>query len=67
MPARDADRPVLAGEQLLARFKALDGFLTKHQVLWRPRPFTHLQLPWETTYPELADWLSQRSLEDAET
>ncbi|RON01317.1 methyltransferase [Pseudomonas brassicacearum] len=67
MPARGADRPVLAGEQLLARFKALDEFLTEHQTLWRPRPFTHRQLPWETAYPELADWLRQRSLEDADT
>ncbi|KAF1006245.1 MAG: hypothetical protein GAK32_02501 [Pseudomonas fluorescens] len=48
------------------RFHALDAFLTEHQGLWRPRPFTHLHLPWETTHPELARWLRQRSLSDAE-
>ncbi|WP_248732429.1 methyltransferase [Pseudomonas sp. MWU13-2517] len=56
MPARDAE----------ARFEALDAFLIEHQGLWRPRPFTHLQLPWEAEHPELAQWLRQRSLADAE-
>ncbi|NVZ67908.1 methyltransferase [Pseudomonas costantinii] len=50
-----------------ARFQALDAFLTEHQGLWRPRPFVHLQLPWETLHPELAQWLRQRSLADAES
>jgi hypothetical protein len=50
MPARDADSG-LTGERLLARFLALDAFLTEHQGLWRPRPFTHLQLPWEAQHP----------------
>jgi hypothetical protein len=49
-----------------ARFAALDAFLIEHQGLWRPRPFTHLHLPWETEHPELAQWLRQRSLADAE-
>lgn len=67
MRARDADSSdVLTGEALLARFTALDTFLTAHQALWKPRPFTHLQLPWEASYPELASWLRGRSLEDAE-
>ena len=66
MPAKDVDRSVLTGENLLARFTALDAFLTTHQALWKPRPFTHLQLPWETSYPELASWLRGRSLEEAE-
>lgn len=57
---------ILQGPALLDRFQALDGFLLEHQALWRPRPFHHLQLPWESTHPELAQWLSQRSLEDAE-
>lgn len=67
MPAKGADSPVLTGESLLARFTALDAFLIKHQALWKPRPFTHLQLPWEASYPELALWLRGRSLEDAES
>lgn len=50
-----------------ARFYALDAFLIEHQGLWRPRPFTHLHLPWETQHPELAQWLRQRSLADAES
>ncbi|AZE70596.1 SAM-dependent methyltransferase [Pseudomonas synxantha] len=49
-----------------ARFKALDGFLIEHQGLWRPRPFTHLHLPWETEHPALSRWLRQRSLAEAE-
>ncbi|KAF1027462.1 MAG: hypothetical protein GAK37_02439 [Pseudomonas sp.] len=58
MPARGADHR--------ERFQALDAFLTEHQGLWRPRPFTHLQLPWEHAHPELARWLRQRSLSDAD-
>lgn len=57
MPARDVE----------ARFQALDAFLTEHQGLWRPRPFTHRQLPWESQHPELAQWLRRRSLADAES
>ena len=67
MPAKGVDAScVLTGEDLLARFTALDAFLIEHQALWKPRPFTHLQLPWEASYPELARWLRERSLEDAE-
>lgn len=67
MPAKGAETShVLTGEDLLARFKALDTFLTAHQALWKPRPFTHLQLPWEASYPKLASWLRGRSLQDAE-
>ncbi|ULT70439.1 methyltransferase [Pseudomonas sp. BC42] len=57
---------ILQGPALLDRFQALDGFLLEHQALWRPRPFNHLHLPWESTHPQLAQWLRQRSLEDAE-
>lgn len=68
MPARGVDSScVLTGEALLARFTALDAFLIKHQALWKPRPFTHLQLPWETSYPSLSSWLRGRSLEEAES
>ncbi|MEK1842202.1 MAG: SAM-dependent methyltransferase, partial [Pseudomonas sp.] len=67
MPAKGVDSCVLTGEALLARFTALDAFLIEHQALWKPRPFTHLQLPWEASYPELALWLRGRSLEDAES
>lgn len=51
---------------LAERFQQLDSFLLKHQALWRPRPFTHLQLDWELAHPELALWLRNRSLDDAE-
>ena len=57
MPARDVEE----------HFQALDAFLTQHQGLWRPRPFTRRQLPWEREHPQLAHWLRQRSLADAET
>lgn len=56
----------LQPELLLARFCALDEFLLAHQDLWRPKPFTCLQLGWELEHPELADWLRSRSLEQAE-
>ncbi|PYC15332.1 SAM-dependent methyltransferase [Pseudomonas jessenii] len=68
MPAKGVDSSyVLTGEDLLARFTALDAFLIEHQALWKPRPFTHLHLPWEESYPDLASWLRGRSLEDAES
>ncbi len=67
MPAKGADPCVLTGEHLLVRFAALDAFLTEHQALWKPRPFTHLHLPWEESYPQLAAWLRARTLEDAES
>ena len=57
---------MLTGPDLLARFQALDDFLTAHQALWRPKPFTHLQLPWEADYPQLAQWLRARTLEQAD-
>ncbi|MCF5701166.1 methyltransferase [Pseudomonas syringae] len=67
MPVKGVDTSyVLTGEDLLARFTALDAFLIEHQALWKPRPFTHLSLAWEAPYPELALWLRGRSLEDAE-
>ena len=58
--------PILTSGDLLARFQALDSFLLQHQAFWRPRPFHHLQLPWETELSELATWLRGRSLEQAE-
>lgn len=61
-----AHDPLAHDEHLRSRFRALDSFLFAYQSLWRPRPFTHLQLPWEGRYPELADWLRQRSLSEAE-
>lgn len=56
----------LTGSALLQRFQALDAFLLEHQALWRPKPFTQLELPWEQGHPELAVWLRSRSLEDAD-
>jgi len=52
--------------QLAEHFQRLDAFLMRHQALWRPRPFTHIRLPWEANHPELAAWLRARSLEAAE-
>jgi len=56
----------LTGTDLLQRFQQLDEFLLRHQALWRPKPFTALELPWEPEFPELAGWLRSRSLEDAD-
>ncbi|MEH6563800.1 MAG: methyltransferase [Halopseudomonas sp.] len=49
-----------------AHFAELDRWLHQHQALWRAKPFTELQLPWEADWPELAHWLRQRSLAEAE-
>ncbi|BBU42852.1 SAM-dependent methyltransferase [Pseudomonas putida] len=57
----------LHSHHLSTRFQALDQFLIEHQQLWKPRPFTTLQLDWETTHPELATHLRHCSLADAET
>ncbi|WP_336332293.1 methyltransferase [Pseudomonas putida] len=56
----------LHSHHLSTRFQVLDQFLIEHQQLWKPRPFTTLQLDWETTHPELAAHLRQCSLTDAE-
>ncbi len=48
------------------RFQALDNWLAQHQALWREKPFTRLRCDWEVDYPELAQWLRQHSLADAE-
>ncbi|WP_375740569.1 methyltransferase [Pseudomonas boanensis] len=56
----------LQGPQLRDRFVALDRFLREHQSLWRPTPFTERELPWERQYPELAHWLRQRTLAEAD-
>lgn len=65
MTSANALQP-LSGAALLQRFQALDAFLIAHQALWKPRPFTHQMLPWESQYPELAAWLRSRTLEQAE-
>jgi hypothetical protein len=57
---------VLAGDQLRERFRALDAFLSTHEGLWRPKPFTDRVLQWESAYPALGQWLRARSLEQAE-
>ena len=56
----------LSASVLRQRFVALDAFLLAHQALWRPKPFTHLHLPWENQHRSLADWLRARSLAQAE-
>ncbi|MFV3307183.1 methyltransferase [Pseudomonas sp. NY15181] len=61
-----SDDTPLTGSDLIQRFQALDGFLLEHQALWRPKPFTVLELPWEREHPELANWLRGRSLEEAD-
>ena len=72
MPAsRGAERapdsmPDSPTSPLAQQFTALDAFISEHQALWRPRPFTERQLAWEREHPVLASWLRGRSLEQAE-
>lgn len=56
----------LTGTALIQRFRALDEYLLQHQALWRPKPFTERQSPWELEHSELAAWLRGRALEDAD-
>ncbi|QQE83845.1 methyltransferase [Pseudomonas putida] len=58
--------PFLHSHHLRERFLALDQFLTEHQQLWKPRPFTTLRLDWEAEHPALSAHLRQCSLSDAE-
>ncbi|MFI8480352.1 methyltransferase [Pseudomonas sp. NPDC078700] len=51
---------------LAEHFVALDRFLSDHQVLWRPRPFSDRPMAWEQAHPQLAAWLKSRTLADAE-
>ena len=50
----------------LERFQQLDAWLNEHRDVWRARPFTQMQLPWERNWPELSVFLRSRSLEQAE-
>lgn len=61
-----ANMPDSSTSPLAQQFAALDAFISEHQALWRPRPFTERQLVWEREHPELANWLRGRSLEQAE-
>jgi len=54
---------MLRGESLLDRFRQLDVLLRRHEDLWRPAPFCHPALLWETRYPALSQAL--RHLDDA--
>lgn len=51
---------------LAEQFTKLDAVLAARQKLWRAQPFIQRKLVWEDDYPELAHWLRQRSLVDAE-
>lgn len=51
---------------LKALFQHVDSILCHRQALWRSAPFTERPLHWESKFPELASWLKQRSLSEAE-
>ena len=51
---------------LLARLEALTDFLTRHETLWRHRPFVQLPAPWEAERPALSAWLRGLSPEVVE-
>ena len=44
---------------LQQRWQRLDGWLKRHEALWRPVPFMQPNPGWTAPYPELADWLMQ--------
>ena len=47
----------VAGFDVAARWRAIDGLLAQGEALWRPRPFRSLRLPWCEQLPALAAWL----------
>ncbi len=49
--------------EIAARFRDIDAFLSRHRDFWRPRPFHGDPLLWTHGAPELAAWLSARSLD----
>ncbi len=42
---------------LTQQLDTLGHLLRQHANLWRPQPFTQLELPWQREHPELAAWL----------
>ncbi|MFN3580393.1 MAG: methyltransferase [Pseudomonas sp.] len=51
---------------LANRFEQLDAWLARYQSVWRAKPFVEPLLGWEAQWPELAEWLRGRTLEQAE-
>jgi len=47
----------LSGSELTAQLSALDQLLLSFQSLWKPEPFQHMTLEWQTHYPELSQAL----------
>lgn len=47
-----------------ARFEALSTLLKNKRVLWETRPFVEIRPQWENEFPDLANWLRERSHSD---
>lgn len=56
----------LCGPVIAEKFSDLTALLLRHQQLWRGKPFIENHMPWETEFPQLAEWLRAQSLEHAE-
>ena len=51
-------------EEIQERFEAISSLLKKQRILWETRPFVEINPIWETSFPEIAVWLRQRTHED---
>lgn len=49
--------PILVDEQLQKRWQQLNDVLTRYEMLWKPTPFQHIEMPWGSHYPELARYI----------
>ena len=55
---KEQDEP---GSDLQQRWQQLDGWLRRHEGLWRPVPFMQPEPGWQTIHPELSQWLASLS------
>lgn len=57
MPPQAPLKPCHPGPTIDQQLQRLSGLLHDHALLWRPLPFTELELPWQALHPDLAEWL----------
>jgi len=48
---------VITANEAQVKWKGLNEILFQYQSLWKLKPFEYFQIPWQESYPELANWL----------
>ena len=59
-----AVKGAFVGGELERGLDVLGGVLRRYAPLWRPRPFHHVRLPWESEYADLSQHLRQLTLDE---